>query len=93
MDNSIAVAPDGRTASAGPQDEVLGIVREVLGRADMGPDDDVFDHGATSLSFVRILARINQRCGVMVHAAALGGLATARNMAAQVAGAPAGPGA
>lgn len=84
MDNSIAVAPGGRTASAASQEEILGIVREVLGRDDIGPDDDVFDHGATSLSFVRILARINQRCGVMVHAASLGGVATARNMTAQV---------
>ncbi len=90
MDNTIAVAPDGRTASAGPQEEILGIVREVLGRSDVGLDDDVFDHGATSLSFVRILAQINQRCHVMVHAAALGGLATPRNMAAQVADAQAG---
>jgi hypothetical protein len=63
------------------QDQILGIVREVLGRPGIGPDDDVFDHGATSLSFVRILAQINQRCGVRVPAAALGGMATARAMA------------
>jgi acyl carrier protein len=63
------------------QEEILGIVREVLGRPGIGPDDDVFDHGATSLSFVRILAQISQRCGVRVPAAALGGLATARAMA------------
>lgn len=90
MDNSTAVARQGNTTPVGPREEILRIVREVLGKPDIGPDDDVFDHGATSLSFVRILAQIKQRCGVMVRATALGGLATPGNMAAQVAGAHAG---
>ena len=68
------------------QDVILGIVREVLGRPRLGPDDDLFDHGATSLSFVRVLAQIRQQLGVMVHAAALRGEATPRNLAACVTG-------
>src|SRR6185369_3043476 len=46
VDNSIAVAANGRTASAPSQEAILSIVREVLSRPDIGPDDDVFDHGA-----------------------------------------------
>jgi acyl carrier protein len=49
---------------------VSQIVDEVLGRA-VPLDDDLFDHGATSLSFVRILAQINNRLGVLVPAAEL----------------------
>lgn len=64
-------------------EEVLEIVREVLGRP-LGLDDDVFDHGATSLSFVRVLAAINGRFGVMVDVADLDGSATARSLAAHV---------
>ncbi|WP_433498364.1 acyl carrier protein [Sphaerimonospora sp. CA-214678] len=63
---------------------VLEIVRDVLGKPGMGPDDDAFDHGATSLSFVRILASIHSRCGVRVKAPDLDGIVTARNLAAHV---------
>ena len=61
---------------------ITQIVREVLGKPGIGADDDVFDHGATSLSFVRILAQIHQVFGVPVHPADLGGWATARTLAA-----------
>ncbi|RKT17073.1 phosphopantetheine binding protein [Streptomyces sp. 1114.5] len=64
------------------EETVLAIVRDVLGRPELSPDDDLFDHGGTSLSFVRVLARINQDLGVRVSATALGGVATPRNLAA-----------
>jgi hypothetical protein len=65
--------------------QVLAIVRDVLGRPSMGPTDDMFDHGATSLSFVRVLAQLHQSFHVMVHAPSLNGVTTARSLAAQVA--------
>ncbi|HEX6969586.1 MAG TPA: acyl carrier protein [Micromonosporaceae bacterium] len=63
---------------------VLHTVRQVLGRPELGLDDDVFDNGATSLSFVRILAMIHQETGVAVSAPALNGEATPRRIAALV---------
>lgn len=64
------------------EDAVLAIVRQVLDRPDLGPDDDVFDRGASSLAFVRILTQVNKDLGVAVDVAALGGVATASNIAA-----------
>lgn len=71
------------------EETVLGIVRDVLGRPDLGLDDDLFDHGGTSLSFVRVLAGVRQELQVMVHPADLGGEATARSIAACAAKEPA----
>lgn len=62
---------------------ILEIVREVLGRP-LGLDDDMFDHGATSLAFVRVLARINDEFGVMVDVADLDGVTSARSLAPHV---------
>ena len=64
------------------EDGVLAIARRVLDRPDLAADDDVFDFGASSLSFVRILAETAQELGIAVDIAALGGVATARNIAA-----------
>lgn len=61
---------------------VLKIVRDVLGKSDLGPEDDMFDHGATSLSFVRVLAQIKKELLVMVRAAELDGHVTVRALAA-----------
>lgn len=63
--------------------EILDLVRQVLGRHDIGLDDDVFDRGATSLSFVRILAQIRQRYGVTISPPSLPA-ATARHLAGSV---------
>ncbi|GAA3273770.1 MULTISPECIES: acyl carrier protein [Dactylosporangium] len=76
METDFAVASVGTTEAA-----VLEIVREVLARPGLGLDDDVFDNGATSLSFVLVLARINRDLHVTVSAAALAGVATPRNIA------------
>lgn len=67
---------------------VLELVREVLNKPALEADQDVFDHGATSLAFVRILALVNERFGVMVPVAELAGSATAATLAAHVANAP-----
>lgn len=67
------------------EDGVLAVARRVLGRPDLGMDDDVFDCGASSLAFVRILAEVAKDLGVAVDVAALAGVATARNIAAHAA--------
>ena len=67
------------------EDGVLAVARRVLARPDLTVDDDVFDFGASSLSFVRILAEAAQELDIAVDIAALGGVATARNIAAHAA--------
>jgi hypothetical protein len=71
MGTGIVVAPGAVTAPTGAEQAILDVVGEVLGRPGIRLDDDLFDHGATSLSFVRILALINQRYQVMVPIAEL----------------------
>ncbi|WP_406207894.1 acyl carrier protein [Kitasatospora sp. NBC_01560] len=73
------------------EETVLRIVRDVLGRPNLGLDDDLFDNGGTSLSFVRVLAGVKQELHVVVHPADLGGTATARGIAACAAKEPAVP--
>lgn len=65
-------------------EEVAGLVREILDRPDLSADADIFDHGGTSLSFVRILAQIRHRFGVTIDVAELDGEATATTLAAQI---------
>ncbi len=47
-----------------------GIARRVLER-DVDPAVDVFDQGATSLAFIRMLAEVGSRYGVTVDVAEL----------------------
>ena len=54
-------APAAPAARTGPQDAVSQIVADVLGRPVTALDDDLFDLGATSLAFVRIITSVNQR--------------------------------
>jgi acyl carrier protein len=61
-----------------PTDHLTGVVGrvmeislEVLGRPSLGVDEELFDAGATSLSFVRILALVNQEFGTSLSGAEL----------------------
>ncbi|MDN0197622.1 amino acid adenylation domain-containing protein [Streptomyces sp. S.PNR 29] len=63
---------------------VARIVEKVLERSDIGPDQDVFEAGATSLAFARILAEIQREFGVGVDLAALEDTASIRRLAAVV---------
>jgi acyl carrier protein len=62
---------------------ILRIVRNVMDRPALAADDDVFDHGATSLAFIRVLAVIHQEYGVVIRPAELDP-ASVRSLAAQV---------
>ena len=84
MTENTAVVPGPGTAIWRTEETILRIVREVLGNDSLGAGDDLFDHGATSLSFVRVLAQIKRELQVMVHAADLDGVVTARSLAANV---------
>jgi len=84
MDQDGASARVAAPATTAEEEAVLQIVREVLGRPGIGLGDDLFDHGATSLSFVRVLAEVQRRLHVTVPVAALVEV-TARSLARHVA--------
>ncbi len=67
---------------------ILDIAHAILDTSGLGVDDDLADHGATSLSMVRILATIHQTLGADVDPRVLTGRFTAHNLA--VAARPAG---
>jgi acyl-coenzyme A synthetase/AMP-(fatty) acid ligase/acyl carrier protein len=47
------------------------IVQTVLERDDLDPAVDLFDQGATSLAFIRIVAQVNEKYGITVDVAKL----------------------
>lgn len=67
--------------AAGTDNRMLDLVREVLGRPGLGPDDEVMDHGGTSLSVVRILTEARQRWSLDINPRDLDGVVSARSLA------------
>lgn len=63
-DDSAAAARAGDTAPLA--DTVLGLVREVLQRDDVGADDDVLNCGGNSMTVARLLWSIQNIFGVEV---------------------------
>lgn len=61
--------------------DVLGIVRTILDKPGLGPDDDVMDHGGTSLSVVRILAEARSSLALNINPRDLDGVVSARSLA------------
>jgi len=62
-------------------DQMLEVVHEVLGNPGLGPDDEVLDHGGTSLSVVRILTEASRRWSLTINPRDLDGVVTARSLA------------
>jgi hypothetical protein len=60
---------------------VLAIAREVLSEPDITADDELADHGGTSLAIVRIIAVTSRTLGLDIQPRDLGGTVTARNLA------------
>lgn len=65
-------------------DRMLEIVRLVLGRPSLGHDDEVMDHGGTSLAVVRIMAEARSRWSYEVDPRDLDGVVSARSLARAV---------
>jgi aryl carrier-like protein len=55
------VQPGGTTAFDGVAKQVYEVWTEVLGRTDIGPDDDLFDLGGHSLTVTKISSRLRKR--------------------------------
>ncbi|GAA2730106.1 amino acid adenylation domain-containing protein [Streptomyces nogalater] len=93
VDRSALPALPHRQAPAGPsgggaeltptQRQVDAIVTEVLARPGIGLDDDLFEHGATSLAFMRVIASVNRRWKLSLTGAELDA-ATVRDLSACV---------
>jgi acyl carrier protein len=55
----------GADVTAGIAQAIREIARAVL-ESDLDPSVDMFDQGATSLAFLRIVAQVNERYGITV---------------------------
>jgi len=74
----------GRTMPDAVLDTVAAAWREVLGRDDVGPDDDFYALGGDSLGAVRIVGRLQETLGVDVSVRAVLECRTVRGMAERV---------
>jgi acyl carrier protein len=71
-------------------DRILAIARDVLSTPDVTADDELADHGGTSLSIIRIVAEASRALDLDIDPRELGGTVTVRNLA-RVARAPVRP--
>jgi acyl carrier protein len=76
-----AIRNPGGAKEDGRVDQVLAIVRDILANRTMTADDDVMEHGGTSLSIVRILAAASQALNLSINPRDLNGVVTARSLA------------
>jgi amino acid adenylation domain-containing protein len=63
---------------------ITEIVEEVLQRKGIGAHEDVFDLGATSLAYIRIVAAVNERFGTALNGSEVGDSPTIAGLAASV---------
>ncbi len=66
---------------AEPVGQILAIAREVLSSPGITADDELADHGGTSLSIVRIIAMTSRMLSVDINPRDLGGIVTVRGLA------------
>ncbi|MFI6934707.1 acyl carrier protein [Streptomyces sp. NPDC050287] len=60
-----------RKSAADIHRSISKVVRKVLEREDIDPAVDLFDQGATSMAFIRIVAQANEMYDITIDAAAL----------------------
>lgn len=68
-------------------EQISEIVASVLLRDHVRPDADLFDQGATSLAYMRIVAEINERYALSLNGSEVDGVATIERLAQVVAAA------
>jgi acyl carrier protein len=62
-------------------EEILAIAREILSRPTITADDELTQHGGTSLSIVRIVAVASRTLDVDIDPRDIAGAITVRNLA------------
>lgn len=70
-----------RISNADIESELCDIAGPLLGKSEVSLERDLFDQGATSLSFVRLLVEVKRRFGVVVNPVALDGDASLERLA------------
>ena len=60
---------------------ILAIARNVLSDPDIAADDELADHGGTSLSIIRIVAEASRTLDLDINPRDLGDAVTVRNLA------------
>jgi amino acid adenylation domain-containing protein len=73
--------PANGAAPSGVREAVLEICQRILQRQGIAVDSDLFDQGATSLAFVRIVAGVNERFDIALTGSELGDTASVRSLA------------
>jgi hypothetical protein len=76
-----ALADPGGDSEELPVEPILAIARTVLVKPDLTADDDLAEHGGTSLSIVRILAMASRTLNLDINPRDLDGTVTVRNLA------------
>ncbi len=72
-------------------EEISSIVASVLQRDRVPANADLFDQGATSLAYVRIIAEINERYQLSLNGSEVDGVPTVERLAQVVAAAALSP--
>jgi len=67
----MTAAPGAGLSAADVRQTIDEIVHAVLDRKNIDPAVDLFDQGATSLAFIRILAQVNEKYEITVDVAVL----------------------
>jgi len=86
-------AADRETAPAPVEESILEIWREVLGREDVGREENFFDAGGQSLGLLRVHSQIRARLGVDLELATMFDRPTVRSLAEHLRDRPGGAGA
>lgn len=80
-----AKATETREAPAGTtQQTITAIWEDVLQQKGIGPNDDFFDLGGTSLDLIRVFGQVNERYDVTLDGSVLDDEATIQRLAAAV---------
>jgi len=69
--HEVGTGADATSTAADIRRTVSDIAREVVDRDGIDPAVDLFDQGATSLAYIRIVAEINEKFGINLDVAEL----------------------
>ena len=71
LGHEVGSGADVAPAAEDIRTSVTDIARSVVDRDDIDPTVDLFDQGATSLAYIRIVAEINEKYGISLDVALL----------------------
>ena len=81
---SVKTTATSDASAATTHQTIAGIWEDVLQQKDIGPQDDFFDLGGTSLDLIRVFGRVNERFGLSLDGSVLGDEATIDRLTSSV---------